>query len=35
MEEGVINEILKDKHLAELFDSKQLVADVSGSGNNW
>lgn len=34
MEEGVINELLRGP-MRELFDSKQKVTDVSGSGNNW
>ncbi|MEE6476065.1 hypothetical protein FKM82_010956 [Ascaphus truei] len=34
MEEGVVNEILKGP-LRDLFDNKQLITDVSGSGNNW
>ncbi|XP_030051531.1 tubulin epsilon chain [Microcaecilia unicolor] len=34
MEEGVVNEILQGP-LKDLFDSKQLITDVSGSGNNW
>ncbi|XP_005990949.1 tubulin epsilon chain isoform X1 [Latimeria chalumnae] len=34
MEEGVVNELLQGP-LGELFDSKQLITDVSGSGNNW
>lgn len=34
MEEGVVNEILQGP-LRDLFDSKQLITDVSGSGNNW
>ncbi|XP_069742929.1 tubulin epsilon chain [Narcine bancroftii] len=34
MEEGVINELLQGP-LRDLFDSKQLISDVSGSGNNW
>ncbi|CAK8678036.1 unnamed protein product [Clavelina lepadiformis] len=34
MEEGVINELL-DGDLGEIFDNKQLITDVSGSGNNW
>ncbi|XP_041716708.1 tubulin epsilon chain isoform X3 [Coregonus clupeaformis] len=34
MEEGVVNEILQGP-LRELFDSTQLITDVSGSGNNW
>ena len=34
MEEGVVNELL-DGHLREIFDNKQLITDVSGSGNNW
>lgn len=33
MEEGVINELLKSP-LKHIFNSKQLVTDVSGSGNN-
>ncbi|XP_069463954.1 tubulin epsilon chain isoform X2 [Ambystoma mexicanum] len=34
MEEGVVNEILQGP-MRDLFDSKQLITDVSGSGNNW
>jgi tubulin epsilon len=34
MEEGVINQILKSD-IGELFDTKQLIKDVSGAGNNW
>lgn len=34
MEEGVVNGMLKGP-LGELFDSRQLLTDVSGSGNNW
>ncbi|KAL8186410.1 UNVERIFIED_CONTAM: Tubulin epsilon chain, partial [Gekko kuhli] len=34
MEEGVVNEILQGP-LRDIFDSKQLITDVSGSGNNW
>jgi tubulin epsilon len=34
MEEGVVNATLKGP-LGELFDSRQLLADTSGSGNNW
>ncbi|PHJ24824.1 tubulin gtpase domain-containing protein [Cystoisospora suis] len=34
MEEGVLNQILRSP-LASLFDEKQFIADVSGSGNNW
>ncbi|XP_069090639.1 tubulin epsilon chain isoform X4 [Pleurodeles waltl] len=34
MEEGVVNEILQGP-MKDLFDSKQLITDVSGSGNNW
>nr|XP_033795626.1 tubulin epsilon chain isoform X1 [Geotrypetes seraphini] len=34
MEESVVNEILQGP-LKDLFDSKQLITDVSGSGNNW
>lgn len=33
-EEGVVNSILRGP-LAELFDSRQLLTDVSGAGNNW
>lgn len=34
MEEGVVNGILQGA-LREVFDSAQLLTDVSGSGNNW
>ncbi|XP_043917840.1 tubulin epsilon chain [Protopterus annectens] len=34
MEEGVVNELLQGP-LQEVFDTKQLITDVSGSGNNW
>ncbi|XP_053703017.1 tubulin epsilon chain [Synchiropus splendidus] len=34
MEEGVVNEILHGP-LRDVFDSTQLLTDVSGSGNNW
>lgn len=34
MEEGVVNQILQGA-LREVFDSAQLLTDVSGSGNNW
>eukprot|EP00882_Tetradesmus_deserticola_P008036 GHRQ01008465.1.p1 GENE.GHRQ01008465.1~~GHRQ01008465.1.p1 ORF type:complete len:484 (+),score=208.82 GHRQ01008465.1:280-1731(+) len=34
MEEGVIQHMLKGP-LSELFDSQQLLYDVSGAGNNW
>ena len=34
MEEGVLNETLNGP-LGELFDGRQLIKDVSGSGNNW
>lgn len=34
MEEGVVNEITKGP-LGEVFDSRQLITSVSGSGNNW
>ncbi|GMH40434.1 hypothetical protein BSKO_08338 [Bryopsis sp. KO-2023] len=34
MEEGVVNEMLKAP-IAEIFDHRQLLTDVSGSGNNW
>ena len=34
MEEGVINETLNGP-LGELFDQRQFITDVSGSGNNW
>jgi tubulin epsilon len=35
MEEGVVNQILNDKNLSDLFDARQLLTDVSGAGNNW
>lgn len=34
MEEGVVNSLLTGP-LAELFDARQRITDVSGSGNNW
>ncbi|XP_051853520.1 tubulin epsilon chain isoform X2 [Antechinus flavipes] len=34
MEEGVVNEILQGP-LKDIFDSKQLITSISGSGNNW
>ena len=34
MEEGVVSEILKGP-LKDAFDHRQLITDVSGSGNNW
>jgi tubulin epsilon len=34
MEEGVLNNLLKGD-LADLFDQRQFLSDVSGSGNNW
>lgn len=34
MEEGVISELMKGP-LKNIFDTTQLVTDVSGSGNNW
>ena len=34
MEEGVVSEIMKGP-LRDVFDHKQLITDVSGSGNNW
>eukprot|EP00922_Rhytidocystis_sp_ex-Travisia-forbesii_P025905 GHVS01037995.1.p1 GENE.GHVS01037995.1~~GHVS01037995.1.p1 ORF type:complete len:153 (-),score=22.95 GHVS01037995.1:89-547(-) len=34
MEEGVVNNVMKSS-LAELFDTRQFVTDVSGAGNNW
>lgn len=34
MEEGVVGELLSGP-LGEVFDSQQLLTDVSGSGNNW
>ena len=34
MEEGVVNSLVKSP-LGDLFDSRQLITDVSGSGNNW
>jgi len=34
MEEGVVSEIMKGP-LRDVFDHRQLITDVSGSGNNW
>lgn len=34
MEEGVLNGILKSK-VGELFNSTEVIRDVSGAGNNW
>ena len=34
MEEGVVNSLLTGP-LADLFDARQRITDVSGSGNNW
>ncbi|CAD7965423.1 unnamed protein product [Amoebophrya sp. A120] len=34
MEDGVVNSLLKGP-LGDIFDRKQIVTDVSGSGNNW
>ncbi|XP_019850502.1 PREDICTED: tubulin epsilon chain-like [Amphimedon queenslandica] len=34
MEEGVVSELLHSS-LGEIFDHRQLITDVSGSGNNW
>ena len=34
MEEGVVSELLKGP-MRDVFDSRQLITDVSGSGNNW
>ena len=34
MEESVVSEMLGGP-LGEVFDSQQLLTDVSGSGNNW
>jgi tubulin epsilon len=34
MEEGVVSEIINGP-LGEVFDHRQLITDVSGSGNNW
>ncbi|XP_076362055.1 tubulin epsilon chain-like isoform X1 [Tachypleus tridentatus] len=34
MEEGVISQLLRGP-LRDVFDSRQLITDVSGSGNNW
>ncbi|KAK2492353.1 hypothetical protein MC885_012533 [Smutsia gigantea] len=34
MKGGVVNEILQGL-LRDVFDSKQLITDISGSGNNW
>ncbi|RKP16755.1 tubulin, partial [Rozella allomycis CSF55] len=35
MEEGVIVNQLNKNPIREIFDTQQLVSDVSGSGNNW
>ena len=35
MEEGVVNEIMRDKNFANLFDESQMITSISGSGNNW
>ena len=36
MEEGVLDSLMRDSRgLGELFDERQTVASVSGSGNNW
>jgi tubulin epsilon len=35
METGVLDELLHRSNLCELFDERQTVASVSGSGNNW
>jgi len=34
MEEGVVSEVVKGP-LSDVFDHRQLITDVSGSGNNW
>ncbi|XP_002128990.2 tubulin epsilon chain [Ciona intestinalis] len=34
MEEGVVNELVQG-YIGDIFDHKQLITDVSGSGNNW
>ena len=34
MEESVVGEALRGS-LGEIFDHRQLITDVSGSGNNW
>ena len=34
MEEGVVSEMMKGP-LRDVFDFRQLITDVSGSGNNW
>jgi len=34
MEEGVVSEVMKSP-LRDVFDHRQLITDVSGSGNNW
>lgn len=35
MEEGVISGLANRPMLGELFDHRQFITDVSGSGNNW
>jgi tubulin epsilon len=34
MEEGVLNQLMRGP-LSDLFESRQLIHDVSGAGNNW
>lgn len=34
MEDGVVNQILQGP-LGDVFDNRQLITDVYGSGNNW
>ena len=34
MEEGVINGLLRSE-FGEIFDTRQIISDVSGAGNNW
>ena len=34
MEEGVVSEVMNGP-LCDVFDHRQLITDVSGSGNNW
>lgn len=34
MEEGVVSEVMRGP-MRDVFDSQQLITDVSGSGNNW
>ncbi len=30
-----MNEILRDRKIASLFEAEQIFAEISGAGNNW